>query len=514
MADDIVSLNFNNKLYNGSAVAVGNYSGTLNVDYTTGAVVGGSVTVKYTPTSSTYTIPASAFANVSSGASAQGVQYAFSAGAATTTSNPDGTTTRTLADGAFFIFYNNQLPSQIGVTGATAGSSVTYDKNLVQVSSSGNFVNSYPGAAPNTSTSLASLIGQPVTSAQVSGAPCYAAGTLIRTTRGDVPVEKLRLGDLAITASGEARPIVWLGHREVDCLNHPNPRSVWPVRISANAFGRGLPERDLYVSPGHSLCVSVIDDALIQAGDLVNGATVARVEVAMADYWHVELQSHDILLANGLPAESYLDADNRGFFVGAQDDLDSSGGSDWLGRFCRPCVNQGPVLEAVRAQLVKRAENLGWRRDAEAELRVNVDGVEARLLQMGDAVVFLFPASAQEVRLLSRAFCPADMLAKGDGRRLGVKLLSLSIGDGVGAWRRINLDDPRLERGFHAVETANGASWRWTDGDAVLPRSLWAEFSGEAIKIRLNHDASAVRGWIAPQATSEPMQRPRLYAVA
>ena len=123
----------------------------------------------------------------------------------------------------------------------------------------------------------------------------FRSGTSIRTAGGDVSVEDLRVGDLAVTASGATRPIVWLGHREVSCANHPDARSIWPVRIAAEAFGRGLPERDLYVSPGHSLCVTVVEPMLIQAADLINGATIQRVPVDTVDYWHVELESHDIL---------------------------------------------------------------------------------------------------------------------------------------------------------------------------------------------------------------------------
>ena len=74
--------------------------------------------------------------------------------------------------------------------------------------------------------------------------PCFAAGTLIRTPAGDVPVETLEIGDLVVTASGELRPVKWIGHRDLDFRRHPDPRPAFPVRIAADAFGPNRPSQD------------------------------------------------------------------------------------------------------------------------------------------------------------------------------------------------------------------------------------------------------------------------------
>ncbi len=80
------------------------------------------------------------------------------------------------------------------------------------------------------------------TTALLHEVPCYAAGTRIATTRGEVLVEDLRAGDVALLATGGTAPIVWVGHRRV--------RNADPVRVVAGAFGAGLPARDLVLSPG------------------------------------------------------------------------------------------------------------------------------------------------------------------------------------------------------------------------------------------------------------------------
>ena len=143
--------------------------------------------------------------------------------------------------------------------------------------------------------------------------PCFCAGTRIATPRGEVAVEDLRAGDRVLTVSGARRKIRWIGHRRVACTGHPRPDQVWPVRIRAGAFGDHQPIRDLLLSPDH---------AVLRAGDLipirylVNGATVVQEPRDAVTYWHVELDRHDVLLAEGLGCESYLDTGNRSAFAG------------------------------------------------------------------------------------------------------------------------------------------------------------------------------------------------------
>src|SRR6185437_14621920 len=153
-------------------------------------------------------------------------------------------------------------------------------------------------------------------------ATCFCTGARILTSRGEVPVEKLRIWDKEVTASGKMRPIEWIGHRKANCRDHANPRMIWPVRIVADAFGPGKPRRDLFLSPGHAVCVDLLGEVLIGASALVNGGSVAQIETDEVTYWHVELDRHDILIANGLPAESYMDCGNRGWFTGGQGEVD------------------------------------------------------------------------------------------------------------------------------------------------------------------------------------------------
>ena len=96
--------------------------------------------------------------------------------------------------------------------------------------------------------------------------PCYVTGTSILTERGALAVADLREGDRVVTASGEERPIRWIGHRRVDLARHPSPETVRPVRVLAGAFD-GLPRRDLSVVDADGLVRSLpIDHPLLSDG--------------------------------------------------------------------------------------------------------------------------------------------------------------------------------------------------------------------------------------------------------
>ena len=178
---------------------------------------------------------------------------------------------------------------------------------------------------------------------------CFATGTRICTARGEVAVEDLRVGDQAVTVGGKQRPIRWIGSRSLDGRGAALPFAQQPVRIRAGAFGDGLPVRDLFLSPGHPVLVG---DHLVPVMSLVNGTSLARMPATAVTYWHVELDAHDILLAEGLPAESYLDLGSRPWFAGSDAPLHDPefAAVDAPGR-CRPLAVEGPVVEAERRRL-------------------------------------------------------------------------------------------------------------------------------------------------------------------
>jgi hypothetical protein len=348
---------------------------------------------------------------------------------------------------------------------------------------------------------------------------CFLRGTLIRTSKGDVAVENLKEGDLIIASSGERRLVRWVGHRDIDLRGLPDAHLFYLVRIATHAFGPNRPSKDLYVSSGHSICVDLCGEVLIPAGRLINGSTIEQVAMDEVSYWHVELESHDILLANTLPAESYLVMENRSFFEEAGATLDSL--DEGLGRthadFCRPVVLDGSVLEFVLQRLTERAEALGWTASRETNLHLLVDGEVRRPLEEGETAAFLFPAEARDVRLMSNTFVPAALGYERDPRELGLKLHALSFCGRSSEPISVSLDDKRLMDGFYAEEGESGAAWRWTKGELVLSREFWSAFAGQ-VALVVAHDGAAIRRWIPPAAgrheASLDEKKPKLRVAA
>jgi hypothetical protein len=291
---------------------------------------------------------------------------------------------------------------------------------------------------------------------------------------------------------------------------HPRPGQAQPVRIRAGALGPDKPARDLRVSPGHALCLDMLGEVLVPAIALVNGSTIVQEDVAHVTYWHVELDGHDILLAEGLPAESYLECGNRGFFgTGAVVDLAAGpdAGAATTADYCRPFHRDGPVVAAARARLRSRAEAAGWtlrQPETWAGVHLEVDG--ARLLPetRGLSASFVLPADAREIWLCAPTSVPAQISDSADERALGLCLSGLTLTAGFEAPRAVSLGDPALAAGFHAGALGH----RWTAGRARLPAGLLAGLSGPVF-LRLDLSAPPLPRWVGPGAEAAGLKPPQ-----
>jgi len=268
--------------------------------------------------------------------------------------------------------------------------------------------------------------------------PCFTRGTGLLTPHGYKPVERLRPGDPLITASGASRPVRWIGRRTLD-LGPRAARFALPVLIMPGAFGPGLPARRLRLSPLH--CVFA-DGALFPVTHLVNGATILRDhEAAAMTYYHVELDRHDVLLAEGLACESYFDSGNRG------------GLYQELGRRCpaprpyAPSVTRGAPLARLRRRLHRIALEAGFSLTYWPSLRAVGGGQGAlpEITRLGRwrMARFCFGRPVREVTLVSGVACPADTDPESEDRReLGVCLeRAAGIRLGEGFYPRAAADD-------------------------------------------------------------------------
>lgn len=345
---------------------------------------------------------------------------------------------------------------------------------------------------------------------------CFVTGTYIRTTGGDVAVERLAVGDRVVTASGQVRPIKWIGHRVLTGLADTDKAEYWPIRIHAGAFGPARPDRDLYLSPGHALCVDMMGEVFIPAGCLVNGGTIAPEPVENVTYWHVELDEHDVLLANNLQSESYLDTGNRDWFsheaTGPIADHGPQGAAP--PGISRPFVNQGPIVDAARDRLAAHARALGWVDTSDMDMHLIVDGIRQECDVDGRMARFLFPTSAREVRLMSHCFVPAHGRFGGDDRSLGISVTGMTLFDGLTAERQIPLDHPTF-RGQHPLESDGDRQWRWTNGRLDLDPALWDGLKSH-VMMQLHIAPSDGTRWVAParETAAAMVETPQARVIA
>ncbi|WP_207102862.1 Hint domain-containing protein [Paracoccus shandongensis] len=143
--------------------------------------------------------------------------------------------------------------------------------------------------------------------------PCFVAGTLILTDRGERPVETLRPGDLVATADHGLRPIRWIGSSVLEQGVLARNPALLPVRIAASALGPGIPARDLFVSQQHRILVRSriaarlfgATEILVAAKHLVglDGITIPQ-DRAGVTYLHFMFDRHEIVVAEGTQTES------------------------------------------------------------------------------------------------------------------------------------------------------------------------------------------------------------------
>lgn len=260
-------------------------------------------------------------------------------------------------------------------------------------------------------------------------APCFLAGTMIATPQGEVAVETLKVGDLVLNAAGAARPVQWIGHRVLSGPFVTSGRVPQPIRFTAGSLGRGLPRRDLLVSPDHCM---VLKGHLVRAESLVNGATIRRESGhAEIPYFHVELATHDVILAEGAPAETFRDDNSRILFQNDRAEVAALPPTEP----CLPLLEEGQALAELRAGLEYAAVQTVW------------------LPEEGSVRIAVIPGMVA-LRLRS----PAARMG-GDSRLLGAAISEI-LRDGA----PVDLAGPALTAGWHGAETG----WRWTDGAGLV----------------------------------------------
>ncbi len=362
--------------------------------------------------------------------------------------------------------------NQIEFGGYDSGATVTTADGNVTVSENGNSL----------TVNIAGVTaGESLTLDDNGFLLCFLAGTHILAQGGERRVERLRAGDLVATVQNGRQilqPVRWIGHRSIK-INGRTP-DAFPVRIRAGAFADGVPHRDLLITQEHCIFVA---GKLIPARMLVNGRSII-IDRAINSFtcYHVELEQHGILLAEGLTAESYLDTGNRGNFVNADmaalrpDFAVNSGHKNWADHAAAPLAVARAVVEPVWQSLKDRAEQMRFPTAFQAPAITEDPGLHLStgsgqklwpVSTAGNRYFFRLPPNSSGVRLNSLTFRPSDSIGPfvDDRRTLGVLVGALVVWSGRKA-RTVDLD-----ASLQGWLGRNITAQRWTDGSAELPIS-------------------------------------------
>ncbi len=369
---------------------------------------------------------------------------------------------------------------------------------LTNITSSGATLTVFTNSGSQTIPIVGNYLGKNVnyvsdgsggTNVFITDVPCYCAGTAILTPDGEVAVETIQPGDVVMTSDAgrlSPREVVWAGVRHIDLAHHPKPAVVAPIRFHRGSLGHEQPCRDLLVSPDHCM---LIDGGLVPAKLLVNDMTIVRdLTLTRVSYHHIELERHTLLIAEGVEAESYLDTGNRAYFsnAGLAMLLHPEFGINehlhcWETDACAPLLVRPKEVQPFWDRFAERARWLGAtpparRLTTDPDLHLIVDGRPVYPLRFQGAATeettlrFVVSKGAGCVRLVSRSSTPTETRPwLDDPRRLGVAVSAMTVRD-KGGEIVLRADHPALTDGWHAVEqTPDGASWRWTNGDAAIP---------------------------------------------
>ena len=208
-------------------------------------------------------------------------------------------------------------------------------------------------------------------------ATCYCRSTRIGTERGEVPVEDLEIGDRVVTMSGAVRPIKWIGRRSYSGRFALGKKHLLPICIKAGAIAENVPRRDLWISPHHAM---YLEGLLIEARNLVNGVTVVQTDrVDRIEYFHIELEVHDVIIAEGALSETFIDDDSRGMFHNAHEYATLyPHPPSACARYCAPRHDDGYEVEAARRRIDARAGIRSSTEEHKLTLRGFVDVVTSR----------------------------------------------------------------------------------------------------------------------------------------
>ena len=142
--------------------------------------------------------------------------------------------------------------------------------------------------------------------------PCFTPGTLITTQRGEVPVQHITAGDRVVTRDNGIQTVRWVGKTQMFLHDFQAEPHLLPVFIQQGSLGKGLPERDMTLSPNHRVLVAntrstvrYTDREVLVAAKHLSAQGVHTVQSSGTTYVHFMCDRHEVVLSNGIWTETF-----------------------------------------------------------------------------------------------------------------------------------------------------------------------------------------------------------------
>lgn len=305
--------------------------------------------------------------------------------------------------------------------------------------------------------------------------PCFLAGTLIKTDRGDIAVENLGVNDRVYihTENGlQLQPITSIVSDTHFVNTHlPDDEGGYPVCILKDAISENIPYQDTYVTPEHCL---FIDGKFIPVRMLVNNHSIYYDHSQkMYRYYHIETGEHSVITANGMLTESYLNT--RDTIKDIENNVIRLP-KNWVNDAAAPLNVDRDSVEKVYNSLLDQAlakhiDRKGRKplitNDHDICLIADNGNVIEKRIDNGK-VTFIIPKNTKNVRIVSRASRPSDVIGSfvDDRRYLGLLIKSIKL---FNKNKSFDIDIHLSEENLDGWHTLDSDSVRWTNGNAFLP---------------------------------------------
>ena len=314
---------------------------------------------------------------------------------------------------------------------------------------------------------------------------CFLAGSMINTPSGCKAVEDLTIGDQIVTFDWRNKAEVlqavsWVGTARCYVRSDlPDDRAGWPVRIVKDAFAKGVPFKDMLITAEHCL---FFKGHFLPVRMLVNNRSIFYDKsINSYDYYHIETEKHAVITADGVLTESYLDTGNRHIFRQTGKVVSIAGRQclSW-DHAAAPLDVSAAFAEPLFRQTEARAISAGHSlRNPESEHTEHPDlclklGSGAMIMPVREhngCTIFLLPAGVENIRLISRAARPSDVIGPfiDDRRYFGVEIGEITLFENKKSCS-VSSHLTGIEMpGWHSQVKNNS---RWTSGDALLPSGV------------------------------------------